>query len=281
MGLYENIGVNDVAFELVFVGPNAPKFQLPDNFTYIKSNVKPAQCWEIAARNATGTLLMWMADDSLYVTERPLDKLYSVYRDCQNENVIVSSNYMLTEGWNRFFSGDLSSPTTALNGLLSARLWREIGGIDRNFIALGWDLDIIMRVHALGGEIVMSDVYMDENVELPHKPRSRGSTLLRDHKRTDIALLHRLWCVDGKVHFNRTLPVESLSDTDILVRSQHPQGRWRHESDLINRIITGRTYYRLKTWRRAVSGRMHRFRVRKIPMYLQKLLNRRSARPNG
>ena len=37
MVLYDSIGDNDVSFELVFVGPNAPNYRLPDNFKYIKS----------------------------------------------------------------------------------------------------------------------------------------------------------------------------------------------------------------------------------------------------
>lgn len=282
-GLYESIGDNETSFELVFVGPNAPKEVLPDNFIYIKSNVKPAQCWEIAARHATGNLLMYVADDIVFITDHPIDKVYQLYTEKarHNDKVMVSLNYNLPEGWNHFLVGDTSSPIVPLCGLLSARLWHEIGGIDKNFIALGWDLDLVMRVLSSGGEIALSDVYIDEEIEMPNRPRSRGSTLLRDHKSTDIVRLHELWTIDGRHHFNRALPVERLSDTDILTRSQHPQGRWKHESDLINKIITGRTYYLLKSWRSAASGRLHRFRFRKIPMYIRKLLNGHDHRLSG
>jgi hypothetical protein len=273
--LYETIGENDTAFELIFVGPNAPKGKLPDNFIFIKSNVKPAQCWEIAARRASGELLMYVADDIMFMTENPIDKVYQLYTEKARENdkVIVSLNYRLPEGWNRLLIGDDSSPVVPLCGLLSSKLWHEIGGIDKNFIALGWDLDLVMRVLSLGGEVVLSDVYIDEEIEMPSKPRSRGSRLLRDHKSTDIVRLHELWLTDGKPHFNRALPAERLSDFEILTRSQPPEGRWKHESDLINKIITSRTYYVLKSFQSHVSGRLHRFRIRKIPTYVRKLIS--------
>lgn len=271
MQFYESLIPTEIAFELVFVGPNAPDYQLPENFHFIKTFVKPAQCFEIAARNASGELLLWTADDSLYITKNPLDRLYEVYSEQKSDKIIVSSNYHLATGWDRFISQDLTSPRTALNGLLSSKLWHNIGGIDKNFIALGWDIDIDMRIHAMGGDIVMTDVYMDEKVEGPGKPRSRGSTLLSDHKPTDIARLHRLWMNDGVVHFDRTEPVERFSDVNILTRSQEPQGRWRYQSEFINRFMTSPIFYRLKNGHRGVRGRLRRFRFRNIPRYLRRL----------
>ena len=273
-GLYENIGENDVSCEFIFVGPNAPKWELPDNFTYIKSNVKPAQCFEIAARHANGKLLLWIADDSLYVTKRPLDKLYDYYQQHDNENVIVSSNYDLPDGWNRFFLGDPDSPTLALSGLMSKKLWRHLGGIDSRFIALCWAEDISMSVRSIGGDIILSDVYMDEEVEKAGRPRSRGSTLLRDHKSTDRKLLEELWVTDTTTHFNRSLPVDPFSDVDILTRSQDPQGRWRYQSGLINRFMTSSAFYSMKTFRSGITGRMGRFKFKKTHVYVRRLFKR-------
>jgi hypothetical protein len=280
MGLYESIGENDVEFEIVFVGPNAPKEILPDNFIYIKSNVKPAQCWEIAARHARGELIMYICDDMLFTSERPLDEVCRVYDVADDENAIVSLNFDLPDGWNRFISRDYDSPMVPSCGTISARLWNEIGGLDKNFIALGWDHDLIFRVLNRGGKVHLSDAYIGEEIELPGKPRSRGSTLLRDSKSTDIARVYDLWVTDGKVHFNRTQPFEPFSDTDILTNSQHPQGRWKHQSDLYNKIITGRTFYALKSLRFGISGRMRRFKFRYIPFYLRRIFNKNTARPS-
>ena len=272
MGLYRSVGSNDVSFECVFAGPNEPGFPLPDNFVFIKTNVKPAQCWEIASRKARGDLLMPLADDLVFVTEHPLDKLYGTYEAHNDDRVMVSCKYRpggesRTRIDHRFFHGDSNSPLLPLAALMCSRLWREIGGIDRRFIAVCWDMDVSMRVLALGGRVVFSDVYVDEDTA-----RSRGSTLMTDHRATDLILVQRLWSIDGRVHFQRALPVEPFSDEGILLRSQGPQGRWRYESDLMNRIITGRTYYILRTWSVAIQGRLKRFKFRNIPTYFRRLL---------
>ena len=44
-------------FEVIFVGDNPPTEPMPDNFKYIYSKVKPAQCTEIAVRAATGDFI--------------------------------------------------------------------------------------------------------------------------------------------------------------------------------------------------------------------------------
>ena len=273
-GLYENIGSNHVSCEYVFVGPNAPKWNLPENFKYIKSNVKPSQCFEIAARHASGELLLWMMDDCLYTTDKPLDKLYELYLQQDNPKVIISSNYALPDGWDRFFIGDMDSPRLALCGLLPARLWSELGGIDKIFIALCWAEDIAMNVLSIGGEVIMSDVFMDEEVEKAGKPRSRGSTLLKDHYSTDRALLERLWSTEGIVHFERAEPVQPFSNDNIMRISQHPQGRWKNDSDIANKIITSRLYYLTKNTYRNIRGRLHRFGFATISSRISRILTK-------
>ena len=64
MACYSSLaGTAHIAFEVVFVGPNPPVEGMPDNFRFIQSNAKPAQCLEIAARNARGKYLIPGWDD--------------------------------------------------------------------------------------------------------------------------------------------------------------------------------------------------------------------------
>ena len=120
----------------------------------------------------------------------------------------------------------------------------------------------------------MSDVYMDEEVEKAGKPRSRGSTLLKDHYSTDRVLLEQLWSTDGTVHFDRAQTVKSFSDVDIIEFSQYPQGRWKNNSDIKNKVITSRFYYHGKHIYKHWRGRITRFKITKIPAYLSRSLRR-------
>lgn len=226
--LYNSIGYNDVTFEIIFVGPNEPYFKLPDNFRFIKSFVKPTQCLEIAARNTKADLIMNMPDDVVFRTERPLDKLYNTYKYYNDDKLILSCRYMLhgqdlsrvgidkEHGYHLYNVWDITSPVVPVSGLISRKLYRYIGGIDRNFVGLYWDLDIAMRVYAIGGHVELSEVYIEEindpgglYGQYPDRP-----------------YLDSLWMANGKVKFNRTRPVEPFSDDRILEESQGPKGRW-------------------------------------------------------
>lgn len=231
MDLYRSIGDNNINFEVIFVGPNNPEFELPSNFKFIKSDTKPTQCVEIASRNATADLIMQMADDTEFRTKAPLDRLYNTYKSYNNDKLILSCRYMLngediSDSAHHFFGGDNSSPVTPLSGLMSRKLYRDIGGIDRNFIAVMYEIDISMRVLALGGEVILSDIYVDEL----RSKKSAGSNLCGEFWSHDRKLLENLWSVDRKTHFNRTKPVEPFSDFRILEESQGPRGRWRGTS---------------------------------------------------
>lgn len=230
MALYKSIGDNDVSFEIIFVGPNEPGFELPSNIKFIKSYVKPPQCIEIATRNAAADLVMNISDDVEFKTKRPLDRLYNLYKSRNNEKLMVSCRYMLdgedlSNDCHYFFPFDKNSPVLPLSGLMSSKLYKEIGGIDRNFIAMMGDLDVAMRIHALAGEIILSDVYLEEV-----KSKSRGSLLCIEYWKRDRGMLESLWVVNGKVQLTRTMPVEPFSDFKILEESQGPRGRWRGSS---------------------------------------------------
>lgn len=240
MALYNSIGHNDIDFEIVFVGPNRPDFVLPDNFRFIRSLVKPTQCLEIAFRNATAELVMSMADDCQFKSPRPLDRLYETYKSYNNDKIIVSCRYMLNgevlpDRLLHFFGDDLSSPVVPLTALMSKKLLSDLGGIDRNFIAVMWPLDVAMRVYALGGDVILSDVFQNED-----HSTSAGSVLCAEYWRHDRGLLESLWTNNGKIHFRRTKPVEPFSDLNILKASQGPRGRWRGNGPVIlEKIVDG------------------------------------------
>ncbi|MFH1883221.1 MAG: hypothetical protein ABIL62_10970, partial [Planctomycetota bacterium] len=265
MDLYKSIGNNDIEFELVFVGPNPPAYELPKNFRFIRSLVKPTQCFEIAFRNTSANYVMPIADDTTFRIPRPLDRLYETYKSYNNDKIILSCRYMMNgqeqpSGHRHFFPNDIDSPIMATSGLMYRKLWISIGGIDRNFIGIMWDLDIAMRVHALGGDIIYSDVFLDEDNE-----KGSTSVLCKEFWRHDRGVLEGLWTANGKVHFNREKPVESFSDMNILNASQGPRGRWRGNGPLFYEKAEDR--YRSIFGYTSIFGRLNRG-IRKPSMYL-------------
>ena len=226
MNLYDTLRDNKISFEIVFVGPNEPSYPLPDNFYYIKSNVKPAQCIEIATRCSVGELIMQIADDIEFVTDHALDQLYDLYKTVNNELIMLSPRYLvndvdLSELSTHFFYGDLSSPMLAVGMILSNSMYRSLGGIDKNFIAIHGESDIAMQLYALGGSVLLSDVYINED-----KGKSQGSDLCNEAWKHDRKVLEDLWLGAGKLRGIRSRPFEPFTDERILEESQGPKGRW-------------------------------------------------------
>lgn len=262
MNLYNSIGDNHVDFELVFVGPNPPDYDLPKNFRFIRSLVKPAQCLEIAYRNSLADLVMNIADDCVFKISGPLDRLYETYKSYNNGKIILSCRYMmdgqdLSYCAHRFFIDESSDLIMPVCGLMSKKFFSDIGGIDKNFIAVMWDLDIAMRVYTAGGRVVLSDVYINED-----KGKSAGSNSCCESAVHDRPLLESLWMTNGKIHLNRKKPVDPFLDINILNASQGPRGRWRGNGPLLLEKIEDNFLIR---W--SIPGRIMRA-IAKPSMYL-------------
>jgi hypothetical protein len=225
--LYESISTeNNTPFEIVFVGPNKPDYTLPDNFFYIKSDVKPTQCVEIAARNTSGILIIQIADDLEFTTPKALDKLWEQYKNFNNDYIMLSPRYVVngidvSEESTHFFYNDIKSPILAVGMILTKKLYTELGGMDKNFIAIHGESDIAMRLYSIGGKVVLSDICIEED-----KGKSEGSELCEEFWKRDRKTFEDLWVVDGKAQFNRLKPFEPFSDYKILTESQGPRGRW-------------------------------------------------------
>lgn len=80
-----------------------------------------------------------------------------------------------------------------------------------------------MRVLALEGEVILSDVYLSE---LKRKTTTWWNVLIvyAEFAKHDGSLLKRLWSKNEKARLNRAKPFEPFSDFRILEVSQGPRG---------------------------------------------------------
>jgi len=227
METYNNINQNDISFEMIFVGPNHPSYTLPDNFIFIQTDVKPVQCVEIAIRESSGDLVIIIADDINFVGDKPVEKLITQYNKLNSYKSILSCRMMEDNipfdiKYHRFYLHDSYSPLMPIVGVMSKKLLNEIGSIDTRFIASMYDVDLSMRAIELGGKIVFSDVFVNEDKKI----KSEGSNTASEFS-VDRIFLDKLWTIDQKVVFSRNFPVSKFVDKDIRLFSQGPRGRWR------------------------------------------------------
>ena len=254
ISFYENVTQNNsTPIEVVFCGDAQYDFELPKNFRYIYTEVKPSQCYEIAIRNAKGTFIIVSSDDILYNKYHIDNLVYTYLVKSKSEYDIVSSvfpNHALIH--NSFYGGremrknkilDTSHdiPYVSLGVFMKRETFNKIGGSDRRFVGPGLDLDITMRLMEKGGKLYISP-YSVLSAKVPNKlSKDRFAGMKRDHK----PLLKSFWFkkyrgekIDPNLYYTkvvsgmivsrkRLLPVESFLDENILIESQGPKGRWK------------------------------------------------------
>lgn len=243
---YNSLSQNIIPYEVVFVGPLLPSFNLPDNLTFIKSNVKPAQAYEIAFRHARGEIIGWTADDANYNSlqlncPKSLDIIWERY--CQSflkyrDNKTILAMCPLEDSSAEyknhfFFYGDIRTPRMAPFGFINREWFNTLGGYDRNFVCGQSENDVVMRALVDGGRI--------ESVEEAwlhvHHAECHGPDYpFRSGYDGDRKFLENCWVKEGygtyevqkpySLSDTRLISFEPFNEENILTINQGPAGRW-------------------------------------------------------
>lgn len=225
---YESLKNNNIAWELIYCGPNQPDFTLPSNFIYIKSNVKPAQAYQIAFNHAQGELIGWTADDCIYPANA-LDNMYNFYKSF-NDNKIVAAFRTVEDGKDitevhRFRGRDNTSPRMAPFGIVNREIFNQLGGYDRDFVCGQSENDVVMRFLEIGGRVEVSNIPIYAEHQKAHQ--STGTFFRSNYYHKDREVLESCWVLDGVVQTKRLRPIKSFEEKDILTITQgENKGHW-------------------------------------------------------
>ena len=223
--MYKSLEQNKLDWEMIMVGPHQGESPGP-RFTHIQTNVKPAQCYEIAFRRAKGELLTWTADDAIY-SPGGLDIAYNTWKACNDEKVVIAFRTIedgrdITE-WHRLRGKDHSAPRMAPFGLMSTKLFHEIGGYDIRFVCGQSENDIVMRVLEIGGRVEICEAQVIVN----HNDAHQGSTVFRQGWFfVDRLALESNWIDGGTIVSKRISPVQSFVNEGIIEVTQGEKGQW-------------------------------------------------------
>jgi hypothetical protein len=258
MRFYNSLKDNKLKWEVVFVGNVKPDFVLPENFKWIYADVKPCQCYEIAARHCSGELIGWTCDDAEYRVRQNqapqcnLDKAYEYYKQANDERAVVSM-HTIEDGrdvWHQhhFFGKWRDTPVMAPMAILNREVFHKIGGYDKRFISAQAENDIVMRVYEIGGKVILgkeSFVYIGHRECHVGGVAGEHKSMIRQHYNADRQVLENLWVEEGygcygpggsrlkkyTISKTRLSPVQSFENTDDLTTvTQGPKGegeiRW-------------------------------------------------------
>ena len=251
--LYESIKSNNTNFEIIFAGPRKPNFKLPQNFKYIETNVKPAQCWEILYENARGKYIMNIGDDFIFRTKNPLDKLDEELEVYKNEKILLGLTYKfrdIDQTKQQTFKINNNENESALLPMcppLKKELWYKYGRFDSRFICTFMEADFFLRMINDGYRVVNSKVLITEDKILEDNRK-----MSRDYMRIDRKLMLKLWTYkeNDKEYFSkkRNEPVKNFEKITILTKSEKPTGRWSNNSKLYNVFITSKIFYNINIY---------------------------------
>lgn len=228
------------------------------NFKYIKTeNIKPAQCYEIARRQCTGEVLVWIADDCEFPND-VIGKAYKYWKEQNNEKLILSiqtkeSGYNLPPGTlfdmkdHCFFGYARHTPLMAPLPLISRKFVDELSGIDRRYVCGQYDNDILLRAYNQGAMVEIfggPDCFIDIDhvaksllIGESKTPGDFGNRPFASGYSHDRKVLETSWTKNGNLertfsqgdkHFKYTRydEFEPFEDNDLLTKSQGPKGIW-------------------------------------------------------
>lgn len=215
---YNSLASNSCSYEVVFVGDVAPDYDLPDNFKFFYSPVKPTQCWEAAIRLSKGRYVSITADDAEY-RDGSLDKMVK-FMDSRFNNKCVGSFQTIENGNlitnDHMYKGKRMAPFFVFR----RDYYNYLGGADRRFIGGMFENDIIMRVYEDGGDVQVCE---DSFVSVDHIRKHNATSKSCDwHWKYSFPLLEELWVIADK----RKDGVQEIVDKDILKYSQGEKGDW-------------------------------------------------------
>lgn len=229
---------NNISFEVIFVGPNPPKENIGENFKYVKTNVKPAQCVEYAARIADGEYILDASDD-LSFSENFLDNLYNWCNRLDRDKILIGCRLYLPEHKMMCDSGmvyDLNNNKSAFLHVLPCfrkDIWRNLGGIDRRYYGSWSDVDMQLRFYEIGMNpfiapncIVSEETYwhLEDKRQVLSKRCWKGAKSLTNSFWVEERFLggKRMGMIEGgEMSSKRLLPVQSFLDKDILTMDQN------------------------------------------------------------
>lgn len=223
----------------------------PD-FKYVHtSNIKPAQCYEIARRHCSGETVLWIADDCEFPND-VVGKAYKYWKSQNNEKLILSiqtkeSGYGLPQGqlfdmnMHRFHGYRTNTPLMAPLALLSRKFLDDLGGIDRKYVCGQYENDIVMRAYNEGAKVEVfggKDCYIDidhlgkslaigeskQESDFLNRPFAKGYNKDRE-------VLEASWTKNGRLYsendkYVRFDTFEPFDDADLLIKSQSNKGIW-------------------------------------------------------
>lgn len=256
MDIYNSVDEEKDFFEFFFVGPKKPNFDLPKNFFFLKSNVKPTQCWQIAFEKCKGEFVIAIADDVVFKTHKPLKNLVNEWKKINDDKIGIGCRYQIdgksiSDEEQKILPG-FDTPYSPAAFLIKKNMFLQLNGFEKKFIMGFWHSDFCIRLYNAGGKIFFSNVIIDEKKKL----KSRGSTLALDYWKEDRATFNKIWMKENpnidpwgyELLKKSAIDFAPFEKSNLLTISQGPAGRWKYTNNVYSKIIVSEIFFFIRKY---------------------------------
>lgn len=224
----DSLKTTGVPYEIVFVGPYEPIEAMPDNFRFIKTEVKPCQCYHISYLKAKGDIIVSTADDVEY-QPGAINRIFEFMM--QRNNKMLMGGFRQIEDGRDSTLGHIMRNQSGGKQLMSPfpvffrETYFSLGGYDRRFITGQMENDFTIRLLSQGGKV---EICMDAVIHVKHEEKHKNASAFRALYEQDRAVFESIWFDDNrdfmKAPRSELQPFENTED--LLVKSQGTRGEW-------------------------------------------------------
>jgi len=269
--LFENINDNNFEFEIIFLGPNGDSNYLPEKCRYIKTNIKPPQCFEGGISISKYDIICLLCDDIIFEKSNFLFEINKNIHELSNKKILSMKISSYGENLNKP-SSEYNFIELPIGGVFKKKDFYEIGGIDSRFIATLYDVDLYLRLLQKGYQNFVLNVNVKEIV----RTTSLEPSLYNRYAKIDKKTLKSFWFENDKFIFSKKRDVKSFYKQDLLFKTQAPYGQWKNQISYFSNLKYNNIYYFFDKVRRLEFNFIYNFYLRykhlKIIKFLKKFI---------
>lgn len=215
---FEETFYSNFVNQIIFVGPNKPKKKINNKSIFIKSFYKPVQCLAQGISVISNNYFFFAPDD-ISCSKNTIDKFITQSIENLSKKIILVPNFYMG---NKNFTNGLKFNENdyyhiPVFSLLTKKIYFEIGGFDKNFIAVLYDIDFYNRLFYIYG--FESKIINYFNISENSQSIFNGN-LSKDYWIQDRALLNNLWSKINNKNYIRNKKIDEFDYSIINIRSQ-------------------------------------------------------------
>jgi hypothetical protein len=234
----DQIAFKNYDFEVIFIGPKKSFYSVPKNSRFIRTYVKPSQCFQIGVLNSKYDYICLIADDLIFKKKNFLKEIYKNIDLVESKKKLLSLKVISfgVKLWKK--NAEFKNLSIPLAAVIKKEWFYKYRGIDSRFIATYHDLDLYLRLLEAGFKNHFLNV-----IALEEKRKILMPSLYNKFSNADKLVFKRLWFKNEIFFLKRRTSIKRFVNFNILKKTTYPYGKWKNTNFFFNFFKYNFFYY--------------------------------------